>query len=71
VFGYDRDRRLERAVIEEYEALVRGVVLDPDADPERRLRAARSVLEVKGYGPIKDAAVARWRAEVAELRGER
>jgi indolepyruvate ferredoxin oxidoreductase len=28
VFGYDRDRRLERAVIEEYEALVRDVVLD-------------------------------------------
>jgi indolepyruvate ferredoxin oxidoreductase len=68
VFGRDRDRRLERAVIAEYEALLRDLVLDPSVDHDRRLRAARSVLEVKGYGPIKDAAVARWRAGVAELR---
>ena len=71
VFGHDRDRKLERAVIEEYESLVRDIVLDATTDPDRRLRAAASVLEIRGYGPIKEAAVARWRAEVAELRGSR
>jgi len=69
VFGLDRDRRLEREVIGEYEALVRDVVLDPSLDPDRRLRAATSVQAVRGYGPIKEASIARWRADVDALRG--
>ena len=29
---------------------------------------AQSALAIKGYGPIKEQAIARWRAQVDELR---
>jgi len=69
LFGWDRDRRLERAVIEEYAALM-DEVLAPGAtwSYDDRVALAASALEVKGYGPIKEASVARWRAHVASLR---
>lgn len=67
-FGWHPDRKLERAVIEEYEALVRDVVLDASVPCGHRVEAATSIQSVKGYAAIKDEAVARWRAEVRELR---
>ena len=67
VFGWDRDRRMERAVIGEYERL-----MDESAGaamPYETIAAiAGSPLSVKGYGPVKEAAVAAWRRRVAELR---
>ncbi len=68
VFGWDRDRRMERAVIKEYEALI-DEVLAPAADVayECKVAIAESALAVKGYGPIKEAAVAEWRERVTEL----
>ena len=66
-FGYDPDRVLERALIEEYEQLVRGYVLDTANDRDRRLAAARSIQSVKGYAGIKDAAAAQWRTAVDQL----
>jgi indolepyruvate ferredoxin oxidoreductase len=67
-FGLDPDRRLERAVIEEYEQLVlRDLRREPARPYDRLLRLAASAQEIKGYAGIKQAAVARWRAEVAEL----
>ncbi len=72
VFGWDRDRRTERAVIEEYEHLVRDrlAAAGPagQADPagyDGLVRIAESALGIKGYGPIKEDAVVRWRAAVA------
>ena len=66
VFGWDRDRRLERAVIEEYEELVNESLGALGYDEQ--VRRAESALAVKGYGPIKEAAVTAWRAQVAEMR---
>jgi indolepyruvate ferredoxin oxidoreductase len=65
VFGWDRDRRLERAVIEEYEQLVDDALTNlPYAE---QVALAESALAVKGYGPIKEASIAAWREHVAEL----
>ncbi|MBL7620335.1 indolepyruvate ferredoxin oxidoreductase family protein [Frankia sp. AgB1.8] len=66
VFGLDPDRRTERAVVVEYERLLRTVLAAelPYAD---QVRAAESAMAIKGYGPIKEAAVERWRADVAGL----
>lgn len=65
-FGYDRDRRTERAVIDEYAALVRSMGNLPY---ERQVELAASALSIKGYAGIKERAVEDWRARVAELRG--
>jgi indolepyruvate ferredoxin oxidoreductase len=66
-FGRHRDRRMERGLIEEYETLVRDAVAD-GADYRTQVAMAQSVAAVRGYGPIKEASVERWRAELAELR---
>ena len=63
-FGWDRDRRAERALIGEYERLVRQAAGLPY---DTQVRIAASVLSVKGYGPVKEKAVAAWRAGIAEL----
>ncbi|MCK9899903.1 indolepyruvate ferredoxin oxidoreductase family protein [Frankia sp. Cpl3] len=75
LFGRDPDRRTERAVITEYEHLVTGAVGrgDGGADGwagrpyEDLVRLAASATSIKGYGPIKEAAVARWREQIADL----
>ena len=67
VFGWDRDRRAERAVIAEYERLIDEAVGVLPYDT--LLSLAESVLSIKGYGPVKEAAVAAWRTRVAELLG--
>jgi indolepyruvate ferredoxin oxidoreductase len=66
VFGWDRDRRTERAVIEEYRRLIGEAV--PVVPYETGVRIAASALSIRGYGPVKEAAVAAWREHVAELR---
>jgi indolepyruvate ferredoxin oxidoreductase len=68
VFGWHRDRRTERAVIMEYQRLVEEIV-DPISGVayEVQVRIVESALAIKGYGPIKEAAIQRWRREVAEL----
>jgi indolepyruvate ferredoxin oxidoreductase len=69
VFGWDRDRRTERAVIEEYDGLMRRVI-GSTMTYDGQLALAESPLTIKGYGPIKQAAVERWRAQVARLLAE-
>jgi indolepyruvate ferredoxin oxidoreductase len=69
VFGWDRDRRTERAVIEEYQKLIGELV--PVVPYDTGVRIAASAMSIKGYGPIKEAAVAVWREQVAELRRQR
>jgi indolepyruvate ferredoxin oxidoreductase len=72
VFGWDRDRRTERAVIEEYEQLIDETTGPSSAVPyDTLVRIAASALSIKGYGPIKETAVAAWRENVAELRHQR
>jgi len=69
VFGWDRDRRMERALIDEYRGLIESMI--GDAGPfsyETRVRLARSAMAIKGYGPVKEANVARWHHEIEEIR---
>jgi indolepyruvate ferredoxin oxidoreductase len=69
VFGWDRDRRTERAVIEEYERLITDTVGQLSSSSyDLAVRIAESAMSIKGYGPIKEGAVARWGEQVASLR---
>jgi indolepyruvate ferredoxin oxidoreductase len=71
VFGWDRDRRLERAVIKEYEQLIEEITArKASVAYDAMVRIAESAMEIKGYGPIKERAVAAWRARVGALRRE-
>ncbi len=61
-FGWDRDRRTERALITEYRKLVEDAIGESsELDYATRVEIARSPMTIKGYGPIKEAAVVRWR----------
>ena len=72
VFGWDRDRRMERALIGEYEQLIEESLYSADALPyEELVQCAESAISIKGYGPIKERAVAGWRTQVGELRRQR
>jgi len=69
-FGYSAERRTERALIGEYEALVREILAGLDAD---RLELATEILglaeSIKGYGPIKEASIRRYRERLERLSG--
>lgn len=67
-FGHTSERRMERQLVQDYRALIRGIAsrLDPS-----RLRAAvelaAAASEIRGYGPVKHASVARYRKRIVEL----
>jgi len=67
-FGYTAERREERELISWYEAQINAVLgkLGAERLPDL-LRIARAPLEIRGYGPVKQAAIHKVRAEVAEL----
>jgi indolepyruvate ferredoxin oxidoreductase len=80
VFGWDTDRRTERAVIGEYERLMDEAIAGALPDQTRAhqalpyetlVRLAESAQSINGYGPIKEAAVTAWRAQVSELSRRR
>ena len=57
-FGAERQR--ERAMVDWHEALVQGWIADLDADNhEERIRQARSIDEIRGFGPVREAAARR------------
>jgi indolepyruvate ferredoxin oxidoreductase len=67
IFGYTAERRSERALIRRYEGLLRR--LAAELTPQNHLLAidlAATALEIRGYGHIKEAAMAR--AAAAEER---
>jgi indolepyruvate ferredoxin oxidoreductase len=71
VFGWDPDRRTERALIAEYERLITEIIRPAAGAPyDARVRLAESPQAIKGYAAIKEEAVVAWRARVAELRGQ-
>jgi len=56
VFGRTRERRMERALIKQYEADMKSVL--PDVTPETRdavVALAALPLDIRGYGPVKEA----------------
>ena len=67
-FGYTAERRAERELISWYEAQIDALLgkLGATHLPDL-LKIARAPLEIRGYGPVKEAAIHKVRAEVAEL----
>jgi indolepyruvate ferredoxin oxidoreductase len=68
VFGWDRDRRMERSLIREYRQLIEETVGDTTIPYEDRVHLAKSAMMIKGYGAIKEEAAQRWRADVEAVR---
>ncbi len=68
VFGYSTERRLERSLIAEYETDVAAVLdrLSP-ANVEAAIELLSLPDRIRGYGPVKEKAVADTRARHAEL----
>ena len=61
-FGWSKERRTERALIEEYEQLLERLVAELDAARlELAVELAALPDSVRGFGPIKEAAVKRYR----------
>ena len=67
-FGYTRERRVERQLIGEYEETIDSVIahLTPETHAASVCLAALP-LGIRGYGHVKEATIARARAEGAEL----
>lgn len=69
-FGYTAERRMERDLIAEYEAMIRDVCssLTPDRY-DLAVQLAESPQQIRGYGPVKEASVVQVRARWQRLRG--
>jgi indolepyruvate ferredoxin oxidoreductase len=67
-FRWDRDRQLERALIEEYPALASSLLVDDAIPYAAKVEIAASALEIRGYDAVKERSVEVWRKRVAELR---
>ncbi|MBV9522730.1 MAG: 2-oxoacid:acceptor oxidoreductase family protein, partial [Alphaproteobacteria bacterium] len=68
LFGYSAERRAERRLITEYEALIAEVVAGLDAANHPLAVALAGTAErIRGYGHIKDASILAAKAREAEL----
>ena len=70
LFGYSHDRRLERALIAEYESDVETVLellRRRPSDGNRRLSLPD---DIRGYGPVKEKSVADAKARYAQLAAD-
>jgi indolepyruvate ferredoxin oxidoreductase len=68
LFGMSAERRHERALVKDYEALVEELSAKLDHDNHRLAVALASLPEqIRGYGHIKEANLARAKAREAEL----
>ncbi len=65
-FGYTAERQMERGLIAWYEEIVAKIIATlPQQNPEALIRLARAPMEIRGFGPVKHAAVERVKQEVA------
>lgn len=68
IFGYHKDRREERALITEYEQLIKTVMDNVASD---NIELCAEILNIpdmiRGYGPVKEANIEKARALKAEL----
>jgi indolepyruvate ferredoxin oxidoreductase len=63
LFGYTAERRMERELIREFEALLEASLSGLTADNHNALVArVGEFRELRGYGPVKEAAVESMRA---------
>jgi indolepyruvate ferredoxin oxidoreductase len=68
VFGYSEERKMERALIIEYREMVEGLLAGLNADNlATAVDLANLPEQVRGFGHVKEAAVAKFRAEKARL----
>ncbi|MFC5391740.1 indolepyruvate ferredoxin oxidoreductase family protein [Bosea vestrisii] len=70
-FGYTAERKMERALIGWYEALIDEMLTWlPARGPDALAAIAALPMDIRGYGPVKDAAVARVKAAVEQKLSE-
>jgi indolepyruvate ferredoxin oxidoreductase len=70
-FGYTAERTMERALIDWYEGLIDEMLARlPAQEPASLLALARAPMDIRGYGPVKEAAVAEVKARVEKLLNE-
>ncbi len=68
VFGYTAERRMERALIGWYEGLIETMLARLGAEkPEALVALAKAPMEIRGYGPVKEEAVKKVKANVAQM----
>jgi indolepyruvate ferredoxin oxidoreductase len=67
IFGYTQERRTERALIGEFEALLDHLSTQVSTGNLGDLTAIASLpLQIRGYGHVKEAAVGAYRADLAK-----
>jgi indolepyruvate ferredoxin oxidoreductase len=68
IFGYTAERRTEQALIGWYERQVERILASLDAQrfPDL-LSIAKAPMDIRGYGPVKEAAIRKVQAEVEPL----
>jgi indolepyruvate ferredoxin oxidoreductase len=68
VFGYTAERRTERALIKDYEALVKEIVGALTPENHAYSVALASIPDkIRGYGPVKERHLKAAKAEEADL----
>jgi len=68
-FGWSAERRMERALADEYRALIGAALGQLHGDGyEQAIALAESAGAIRGFGPVKQASVASWRARVAAIQ---
>ncbi|MCY1554568.1 hypothetical protein D9M68_911480 [compost metagenome] len=68
LFGFSHDRKLERLLIAEYEALLDQVLTGFSGQNAKQASQLLGLYDqVRGYGPVKAEAAAKARARAAEL----
>ena len=68
VFGYTAERRMERELIDEFEAMIEKFLDVPNRHrADVATETASLYLEIRGYGPVKEEAASRIRRQVAAL----
>jgi indolepyruvate ferredoxin oxidoreductase len=71
VFGYTRERRMERELIGWYEALIAELLPQLAAETiETSVKIAAMPMRIRGYGPVKETAARDVKTKVAGLRSE-
>jgi indolepyruvate ferredoxin oxidoreductase len=68
IFGYSEERKMERALIVEYREMVGSLLAGLNADNlANAVELANLPEQVRGFGHVKEAAVAKFRTEKARL----
>jgi indolepyruvate ferredoxin oxidoreductase len=68
LFGYTAERKAERELIAWYERQIDAILDNVTSERLPDLLAiARAPMDIRGYGPVKDAAIPKVKAEVARL----